>query len=178
MRNCKVQIYIFFFLLLSTFSPFSSAAGINIIRKSPPDGSIIKVGHEVRLSCETDQRWFFCTWKSPDGRKQCGIQQTNPEQVCASEPRIRLDPRSRSCDIVIKDVRPADFGTWMCLVQDGENFETDRRNVAIEVAQPASVTLQSDHIMGERNELVITEGETAEVSTSCMHSFISINEWL
>ena len=149
-------------LLFGCLSP-CWAAGINIVRQSPPDGSIIKVGHRVRLSCETDRRWFFCTWKSPDGRKQCGIQQTNPEQVCANEPRISLDPRPRSCEIVIREVTPADFGTWMCLVQDGENFETDRRTVSIEVAQPAAVVVESEHFVGERNELVITEGESAEV---------------
>ena len=52
-----------------------------VIGTNPPDGQIIKQGQTVTLTCSTNVNWFFCVWKSPDGGKQCAIQQEATTQV-------------------------------------------------------------------------------------------------
>ena len=84
-----------------------------------------------------------------------------------------MEPGATNCDIVIQGVEPEDYGTWMCLVQEGENFENDRRTVNIEVGQKADIGFEFEAVGKERNELVITEGETAEVRTHKMASKIN-----
>ena len=135
---------------------------INVINKSPPDGTIIKQGRTVRLSCRTDKRWFFCVWKSPQGDKQCAIQLNKPRNVCDRDPRILLEAGMNNCDIVLRDVQPEDYGSWMCLVNDPDQFESVKENIALEVGVPAEVGFDPD--FGSRGELTMTEGESMSVS--------------
>ena len=64
---------------------------------------------------------------------QCAIQETNPETVCAVDPRIRLIGGSTFCDIVITRVSPSDYGKWDCLVNEIEQISSDQAQVALEV---------------------------------------------
>jgi hypothetical protein len=43
---------------------------IQIISTEPRDGTIVKKGEDVRLSCKTNPQWFFCVWKGPGEIKQ------------------------------------------------------------------------------------------------------------
>ena len=49
---------------------FSVSNPIQIISSEPQDGTIVKKGDDIRLSCKTNQQWFFCVWKGPGGAKQ------------------------------------------------------------------------------------------------------------
>ena len=49
---------------------FSVQKKIQIISKDPPDGTIVKKGGDVRLSCKTNHQWFFCVWRGPGDTKQ------------------------------------------------------------------------------------------------------------
>ena len=43
---------------------------IQITSTSPRDGTIVKKGGNVKLSCKTSHQWFFCVWKGPGEIKQ------------------------------------------------------------------------------------------------------------
>ena len=43
---------------------------IQITSTSPRDGTIVKKGGNVKLSCKTNNQWFFCVWKGPGEIKQ------------------------------------------------------------------------------------------------------------
>eukprot|EP00095_Tigriopus_kingsejongensis_P006388 maker-scaffold117_size339417-snap-gene-2.19 protein:Tk06388 transcript:maker-scaffold117_size339417-snap-gene-2.19-mRNA-1 annotation:"immunoglobulin superfamily member 5" len=134
---------------------------IRVINKSPPDGRIVKQGHSIRLSCRTDKRWFFCLWNSPQGDKQCAIQLNTPRSVCDLDSRITMDSGLNNCDIEVNNVQPGDFGSWLCMVNDPDQFESSRETVALEVGQAATVSFEP--AFGRDNVLTITEGETISI---------------
>ena len=39
------------------------SSAMTVISTSPPDGTIAKAGQGIRLSCKTNQKWFFCVWR-------------------------------------------------------------------------------------------------------------------
>ena len=41
----------------------AAAASMTVVNTSPPDGTIAKAGQGIRLSCSTNQKWFFCVWR-------------------------------------------------------------------------------------------------------------------
>lgn len=86
----KMKMLLPLLLLLAAVSS-ASAGDINVINATPPDGTLVKVGRTVRLSCRTDASWFFCVWKSPNGGKQCAINEERPTSVCSGDERIRDD---------------------------------------------------------------------------------------
>ena len=89
----------------------------------------------------TDSAWFLCVWTSPSGDKQCAIQESGVSSVCAGDPRIVIRGDSQTCGITVYNVTTEDWGRWMCLVQDGEDFNTHRKYINVEVATGAAVTL-------------------------------------
>ncbi|TRY73760.1 hypothetical protein TCAL_02553 [Tigriopus californicus] len=141
--------------------PNRESRAIQVINKSPPDGRIVKLGHSVRLSCRTDRRWFFCLWNSPQGDKQCAIQLNSPRSVCDLDSRIIMDSGLNNCDIEVKNVQPEDYGSWLCMVSDPDQFDSARERVSLEVGQPASVKFDPE--FGSKNVLTITEGETISI---------------
>jgi len=134
---------------------------ISVISAEPRNGTIIKQGDSVRLSCRTNIQWFFCVWQGPDGDKQCAIQEKMPQNVCDGDNRITLEGGPNNCDIVLRNVKPEDFGTWMCLVTDPVNFNSDKTKIALEVGSPANVKFSRS--FGQDNTLVVTEGDTVSV---------------
>ena len=149
-----------FTLLLMAFN--TAMADIRVINKSPADGTIIKSGKSVRLSCRTDIRWFFCLWRSPRNDKSCAIQQNaSPQSVCQADSRLHLDSGVTNCDIEIREVRPEDYGQWMCMVTESENFDSSKNFVTLEVGQQAMVRFEPG--FGIQNELRLTEGDTKKV---------------
>lgn len=138
-----------------------ATGSISVVNKTPRDGTIVKEGRGVRLSCRTNTRWFFCLWKTPVGDKQCAIQENTPRNVCKVDPRLALEGGMTNCDITINDVRREDHGQWMCLVADPENFEQVRSNIDLEVGVRAEVRF--DPNFGSKNELTVTEGEKVKV---------------
>jgi len=139
---------------------------IQVISAEPRNGTIIRQGDSVRLSCRTNIQWFFCVWKGPGGKKQCAIQERMPQNVCQGDNRITLQGGSNNCDIILKDVKSEDFGNWMCLVTDPVKFNSDKQKIALEVGSPANVKFQRSY--GKKNTLVITEGEETEVRFSSL----------
>ena len=49
---------------------FAVSNKISITSTSPRDGTIVKKGEDIRLSCKTNPQWFFCVWKGPGEIKQ------------------------------------------------------------------------------------------------------------
>ena len=135
---------------------------IAVISAEPRNGTIIKQGDSVRLSCRTNVRWFFCVWKGPGDKKQCAIQERMPQNVCSGDNRITLEGGANNCDIILRDVRAEDYGSWMCLVTDPVKFTSDKRKIALEVGAPAKVKFKKAY--GPDKTLVITEGDTEKVS--------------
>ena len=67
---------------------------IAVISAEPRNGTIIKQGDSVRLSCRTNIQWFFCVWQGPGGNRQCAIQERMPQNVCQADNRILLQVRA------------------------------------------------------------------------------------
>ena len=139
-----------------------NGGGIRVIQTSPADGTIAKSGQQVRLSCRTNAKWFFCVWRGPRGDKQCAIQESSPQSVCPNDNRILLQGGTNNCDVVLRNVEPDDYGEWACLVSDIVNFDSDRASIKLEVGIPATVEFRPGYV-DKNNVLEITEGETAEV---------------
>ena len=93
---------------------------IKILSSSPSNGSVVKEGGTVSLSCETDRGWFLCLWTSPLGQKVCSIQESEngARQVCHGDHRIMGQGGATNCAITVNNVTRDDWGAWMCLVQD------------------------------------------------------------
>ena len=156
-------------LLRNSNGPVRSSGGIrtgpsqiSVISAEPRNGTIIKRGDTVRLSCRTNIRWFFCVWKGPGDKKQCAIQERMPQNVCEGDNRITLEGNTNSCDIILRDVRAEDYGSWMCLVTDPVKFTSDKKSIALEVGAPAQVKFSKQY--GPDKTLTITEGNSATVS--------------
>ena len=141
--------------------------GIKVLKTSPSDGTIVKTGQSLRLSCRTNSKWFFCVWRGPGGDKQCAIQESSPQSVCPNDNRIILQGGSNNCDIVLRNARAEDYGEWMCLVSDSVDLDSDRSSVSLEIGRPGDVEFQPGFA---NNELQITEGEKAEVNN---HHFLT-----
>ena len=158
--------------LLVTLLASPAMGAFEVVNKAPPDGTVVREGRGVRLSCRTNSRWFFCLWKTPGGDKQCAIQENTPRNVCKVDPRLALEGGVTNCDITINDVRREDHGRWMCLVADPENFDQKRTAIALEVGVMAEVRF--DPGFGIKNELTVTEGEQVKVRSFCKDSIACV----
>jgi len=145
---------------------------ISVINAKPRNGTIIKKGHTVTLSCGTNMQWFFCVWRGPNGNKQCALQQnqeSNPQNICEDDDggnRITLKGSRTNCDIELKDVQVSDFGTWQCIVTDDVNFQTDKTKIALEVGQAANVKFSQN--FGKDSTLIITEGDSVSITCEAL----------
>ena len=64
-------MYIFIFVYFHwMYILFTVSNRIQIVSTEPRDGTIVKKGEDVRLSCKTNPQWFFCVWKGPGEIKQ------------------------------------------------------------------------------------------------------------
>ena len=145
----------------------TSNRNIAVINAEPRNGTIIKQGDTVKLSCRTNIKWFFCVWKGPEGDRQCAIQEHTPKLMCEGDNRITLQGGQHNCDIVLRDVRSEDYGTWMCVVTDGAQFTSDKTKIALEVGSPAKVQFNRRY---KEDTLVVTEGETVSVRGSAVRN--------
>ena len=139
----------------------NAASQIYVISAEPRNGTIIKQGDTVRLSCRTNIKWFFCVWKGPDGDRQCAIQEHTPENICDGDNRITLQGGRNNCDIVLRNVKTEDYGTWMCMVTDPVYFNSHKTTIALEVGSPANVQFNRHY---KDDTLIVTEGDTVPVS--------------
>ena len=99
---------------------------MSITKSSPEQSTMVREGESLVMSCEADLPWFLCVWTSPQGGKQCAIQEGDATtSVCEGDPRVQLEGGPTSCTVRVFDVQREDRGNWMCLLQDGENFQTD-----------------------------------------------------
>lgn len=142
------------------------SAGISVVQASPRNGTVVKQGQSVRLSCQSSMQWFFCVWKGPGGDKQCAIQEQTPQNVCTVDDRIILEGNQNNCDILLRNARPEDYGQWACLVTDAINFNSDKAIIELEVGVPSSVGFKEN--FGKDNTLTITEGETAKITCEAL----------
>ena len=144
---------------------------------SPPSSRLVEEGGTVSFLCQTDRRWFLCLWTSPLGNKVCAIQESEEgaSQVCQGDPRIMVQGDSTNCGITVSNVTREDWGTWMCLVQDGEEFKTDRREIDMEVGRKGTVALEFEEWMSNRTQrqrvLRMTEGATASIACSSHEAY-------
>jgi len=142
---------------------------ISVVSSSPHDGSVVEEGGSVSLLCQTDRRWFLCLWTSPLGDKQCAIQESEEavSQVCQGDPRIMVQGESTHCGITVSNVTSEDWGAWMCLVQDGDEFKTDRREIDLEIGRAVTVDLkykEEKNLTNSERVLRVTEGEVEEIA--------------
>ena len=123
-----------------------------------PGDLMVGAGERMELEVVTDTAWFLCVWTSPRGDKECAIQERGVSSVCAGDPRIRITGTTNTCAISVNNVTTEDWGSWMCIVQDGEHFKTDRKYVKAEVATEAAVSLSwNNEVQEEEGTLRVME---------------------
>jgi len=86
--------------------------------------------------------------------------------VCKGDPRLVLSGTETSCDLSISDMSVADWGTWMCLVNDDINFSTARERIDLEVGKEGELTMSAPGIHpGLDGEKIIrlTEGTQRQI---------------
>ena len=132
----EIEAMIIFLLHLVFFTSnhLPLVESINLISSSPPSGSLMTLGSKVRLSCSSDSPWFFCLWHSPDGGKQCAIQESSPTSVCTSSPQLVLWGTTRTCGVTIHSITKQDHGDWLCLLSDIQEFETKKQTLNIQAS--------------------------------------------
>ena len=139
--------------------------GMKIVGTSG-NSSLVKLGSTMTMTCQADRRWFLCLWTSPRGDRQCAIQegQGTTTTVCQGDSRVELEGDSTTCTIRVRGAQQEDQGDWMCLLQDGQQFHTDRMTLGLEVAQPGVLVMLVDgRRMEEGESVILTEGETVGV---------------
>ncbi|CAB4066914.1 unnamed protein product [Lepeophtheirus salmonis] len=121
---------------------------IRVVGSSPPDGTIVKRGYDIRLSY---------------GNKQCAIQESSPRSVCSPDKRVVLQGGANFCELHLKNSSAIDdYGSWMCTVSDAETFESVKHYINLEIAVPAIV--EFDPTFGEDRVLTITENEQQSIN--------------
>ena len=154
----NMSVTIFLLLLLG-----QTWGEITIVSSSPGNSSLVRAGEPGELSCTSDKPWFLCVWRSPGGDKQCAIQETgqgSTTSVCQGDPRIELHGGANFCSIRLRETSREDWGSWMCLLQDGEKFHADRKLLGLQVAQEGRLQLVAGGRRVEDGVLRLTEGET------------------
>jgi hypothetical protein len=153
-------------LLLLLLCGAVRGGGMAIVSSSA-NRSLVEEGGSVELSCSSDRPWFLCLWRSPRGDKQCAIQEDGAggrtSSVCQGDPRVELEGGPTNCTIRLRGARAEDWGAWMCLLQDGQQFQTDRRLLELEVARRGWLELVVGGAPVEGPVLRLTEGETVAV---------------
>ena len=139
-----------------------TGTSISVISATPRNGTIVKQGDTVKLSCRTNIRWFFCVWKGPGDKKCNAIQERFLEVSGCYTDRITIEGGENNCDMILQDARAEDYGSWMCLVTDPVKFTSDKKSIALEVGAPAQMKFSKQY--GPDRTLTITEGNTATVS--------------
>ena len=72
-----------------------------------------------------------------------------------------LKGRQNKCEVELRNVRPEDRGQWTCLLNEAENFGTDKATIEIDVAVPSKVRFDPGY--GDLGILRMTEGDETEV---------------
>ena len=101
---------------------------------------LVKEGGSTSMSCTTDQEWFFCLWRHPNGLKECLIQENNTQHsACSGMDDLDIQGRDKSCSLDVSNVKIEDHGVYMCLLNQADVFHTARSYFQLQVATPAEV---------------------------------------
>ena len=154
------------FLLILSVSVGVGSTRMTIVKSSPEKSTMVPEGETLVMTCEGDLPWFLCVWTSPQGGKQCAIQEGEATtSVCQGDPRVQLEGGPTSCTVRVFGVQREDRGNWMCLLQDGENFQTDRKLLEVEVATEGELEV----MVGDNqvSEEVVRFKEEDEIELEC-----------
>ena len=149
-----------------------TSEAMDIVKSAPNNTTMIREGESMWLTCNSDMPWFLCVWTSPQGEKQCAIQEeSKTTSVCQGDPRVHLEGRPTSCTVMVPDVRRSDRGTWMCLLQDGDNFEPAQKLLEVEVATEGQIELavRSKKLSG--GVLRLTAGDEVDMECKVENAF-------
>ena len=147
--------------LVLTAALLAVVGGIKI--SGGPGDPVVGAGEVMELEVRTDTAWFLCVWTSPSGDKQCAIQESGVSSVCAGDERIRITGTSHTCGITVTNVTTGDWGRWMCLVQDGEYFNTHRKYMNVEVATEAETSLSWNNKLQEEEGILRVMEDTETI---------------
>ena len=146
-------------LLLFSFLVMHTSA-IYMVSTRPPPGTIIPEGSNLTISCSSSEPWFFCLFNSPNGDKQCAIQESEVNSVCSSDTLLSLFGESSTCSLDIARVTRDMHGGWMCLLNEIEQFHSVKTIVRVEVGVPAKVGWITHT---QEGLLHLVEGEEKEI---------------
>ena len=158
--------------ILTTSLLLWTIEAMNIVNSAPYNATIIREGDSLALSCNADLPWFLCVWTSPHGEKQCAIQEENKTtSVCQGDPRVHLEGGPTSCTVSVPDVQREDRGTWMCLLQDGENFQPAQKLLEVEVATRGQIGLMVRDKLVSEGVVRLTEGDEVDMECKVENAF-------
>ena len=158
--------------LVVTLSVGVGSTRMSIMKSSPEKSTMVREGESLFMSCEADLPWFLCVWTSPQGGKQCAIQEGEATtSVCQGDPRVQLEGGPTSCTVRVFGVQREDRGNWMCLLQDGENFQTDRKLLEVEVATRGQLEVMVKDKQLSEGVVRLTEGDKVELECKVQKAF-------
>ena len=132
-----------------------------------PSQVMVREGDNVTLSCTSQQDWFFCLWRHPQGEKECSVQESGQRRsVCrgGAGERMEVVGSRRHCQLEMMRVRREDQGSYMCMMTQSDNYNTHQLWLQLEVAVPDTIHLHlvnRDNITDNTVDMV--EGETLEL---------------
>ncbi|XP_023330047.1 uncharacterized protein LOC111702549 [Eurytemora carolleeae] len=123
------------------------------------------IGENVTFECTSENKWFFCLWRTPDGGKVCAINETGSySTVCSGSQGMSISGDSTSCRLSINNLSTVHTGTFICLLNQAETFVTSRASFDLLVAQPANLYIGvHNQLYTNLSSIDVVEGESIDV---------------
>ena len=126
---------------------------------------VVREGDSTLLSCLSPTPWFFCAW-SWGSERACLLQEGGGgpvRQVCGGSIG-EVEGSGHRCGLRLDRVKVEQGGNYLCMLSQGEELETVRRVVRLEVATPAILSVSAKGRQVEGGVVEALEGEVVQLS--------------
>ena len=126
---------------------------------------VVREGDSALLSCNSPTPWFFCAW-SWGSERACLLQEGGGgpvRQVCGGSIG-EVEGSGQTCGLSLARVKVEQSGNYLCMLSQGEELETVRRVVRLEVATPAILEVSAKGRQVEGGVVEALEGEVVQLS--------------
>ena len=126
---------------------------------------VVREGDSALLSCNSPTPWFFCAW-SWGSERACLLQEGGGgpvRQVCGGSIG-EVEGSGQTCGLSLDRVKVEQGGNYLCMLSQGEELETVRRVVRLEVATPAILSVSAKGRQVEGGVVEALEGEVVQLS--------------
>ena len=125
---------------------------------------LVREGDTALLGCNSPTPWFFCAW-SWGSERACLLQEGGGgpvRQVCGGSVG-EVEGSGQSCGLSLDRVQVEQTGNYMCMLSLGEELDTVRRVVRLEVATKAILEVSAKGRRIEGGVVEALEGEVVQL---------------